>query len=183
MISSVEKKVAVALFYLASVCEYRIVGHTFGIHKSTVHNIVHEFILAVNKILLPQYIKMPLEAETIEIASFFEVSTHLPNIVGAIDGTHIPIKPPEDGHRDFINRKGWPSIILQGVVDSKYKFIDICVKNPGSAHDASVLAGSNLYQNINNLMPQVTFCLFLKMPKACFVIVTVKSYMLQLNSL
>ncbi|XP_030754128.1 protein ANTAGONIST OF LIKE HETEROCHROMATIN PROTEIN 1-like isoform X2 [Sitophilus oryzae] len=123
IISCVEKKVAVALFYLASVCEYRVVGHTFGIHKST-------------------YIKIPSEAEAIEIASYFERSTHLPNIIGAIDETHIPVRPPTEGHRDFINRKGWASIILQGVVDSKYRFWNICIKNPGSTHDASVLAGS-----------------------------------------
>lgn len=157
VISCVEKKVAVALFYLASTCEYRVVGHTFGIHKSTVHNIVHEFVLAVNQILLPRYIKMPSETEANETASLFVHSTHLPNIIGAIDGTHIPIKPPHEGHRDFINRKGWASIILQGVVDAKYQFIDICVKNPGATHDASVLAGSDLYKNIHNIIPKVGF--------------------------
>nr|CAI5852533.1 unnamed protein product [Callosobruchus analis] len=153
-ISSVEKKVAIALFYLASVCEYRVVGHTFGIHKSTVHNIVHEFVNAVNKVLLHRFIKMPTEAEAIEVASYFQQTTVLPNIIGAIDGTHIPIKPPRQGHRDFINRKGWASVILQGVVDAKYRFMDICVKNPGATHDASVLTGSDLFRNVHTTMPK-----------------------------
>ncbi|KYQ53661.1 hypothetical protein ALC60_04168 [Trachymyrmex zeteki] len=33
---SVEKQIAVALYKLASCSEYRVVGNTFGIHKSTV---------------------------------------------------------------------------------------------------------------------------------------------------
>jgi hypothetical protein len=32
---SVEKKIAVSLYKLASCCEYRVVGNVFGIHKST----------------------------------------------------------------------------------------------------------------------------------------------------
>nr|CAI5868545.1 unnamed protein product [Callosobruchus analis] len=89
--SSVEKKVAIALFYLASVSEYLV---------------------------------------AIEIASYVQQTTILPIISGAIDGTHIPIKPPRQGQRDFINRKEWALVILQAVVDAKYRFKDICVKNP-----------------------------------------------------
>nr|CAI5833901.1 unnamed protein product [Callosobruchus analis] len=98
---------------------------------------------------------MPTEAEAIEIASYFQQSTVLPNIIGAIDGTRIPIKPPRQGHRDFINRKGWASVILRGVVDAKYRFMDICVKNPGATHDASVLTGSDLFRNVHTTMPKV----------------------------
>nr|CAI5835660.1 unnamed protein product [Callosobruchus analis] len=45
----------------------------------------------------------------------------LPNFIGAIDGTHIPILPPKDGCRDFINRKGWPSYNVLAVVDNSYR--------------------------------------------------------------
>lgn len=115
---SVEKKVAVALYYLASCCEYRVVGNVFGIHKSTVWKCLHAVIEAINTILLHKWITMPDETECKVISSFYEDVTNIPQIIGALDGTHIPILPPFEGYRDYINRKGWSSIVLQAVVDS-----------------------------------------------------------------
>lgn len=60
---------------------------------------------------------MPDETEC-KVISFYKNLTNIPQIIGALDGTHIPILPPFEGYRDYINRKGWPSIVLQGVVDS-----------------------------------------------------------------
>ncbi|KAK5648019.1 hypothetical protein RI129_002911 [Pyrocoelia pectoralis] len=47
-------------------------------------------------------------------------------------------------------------MILQGVVDCHYQFLNICIKNPGSCHDAAVLTTSDLYRNIETLMPKDT---------------------------
>jgi hypothetical protein len=44
---------------------------------------------------------------------------------GAIDGCHIPIKAPENSYGDYLNRKGWHSLILQGVCDYKHVFTDL----------------------------------------------------------
>jgi len=49
---SVEKQIAVCLYFLASCCEYRVVGNNFGIHKSTVWKCVHRVIDAINKKLI-----------------------------------------------------------------------------------------------------------------------------------
>ncbi|KAL7878381.1 hypothetical protein AOLI_G00093550 [Acnodon oligacanthus] len=68
--------------------------------------------------------------------------------MGLVDGTHIPVLPAADGYKDFVNRKGWPSYLLQGVVDDKG-----CCKMPGSAHDATVLRQSELFQKAH-LLPK-----------------------------
>lgn len=152
---SVSKKVAVSLYYLASCCEYRIVANQFGIHKATVCKTIHEFVKATNKILIEKYLHFPNETEAITISSHFEQRSKIPNIIGFIDGTHIPILPPSKGYRDFVNRKGWPSLILQAVVDAEYKFIDISIKTTGRSHDSTALMNSYLYKNINDLIPKV----------------------------
>ena len=81
---------------------------------------------------------------------FFLTKWGVPQCVRAIDGCHIPISAPVDNHMDYYNRKGWYSMILQGLVDENYCFLDICVGWLGSAHDARVFAHSDLYGNITD---------------------------------
>ncbi|XP_032686452.1 protein ALP1-like [Odontomachus brunneus] len=152
---SVEKQVAVCLYFLSS-CEYRIVGNNFGIHKATVWKCIHKVIDAINAELMSSCITMPDKNECHKIATVFEKKTHIPQLIGAIDGTHVPILPPSDGYRDYINRKGWPSIILQAVVDHNYRFRNIYCGTPGSCHDAAVFQTSQLYKNYNLLIPEET---------------------------
>jgi len=47
-----QKAIAVIIFYLASCCEYRVVGNLFGIHKTSVWRCVHKVVKAINDILL-----------------------------------------------------------------------------------------------------------------------------------
>jgi len=141
---SVEKKVAIVIFKLLSCSEYRVVGNLFGVHKSTVHTCVYQFCKAINELLRPLH-KF--------IAQSIKLRTGMEQLIGAIDGTHIPILPPKIGFRDFVNRKGWPTMVLQGYVDNNYIFRHVTIKHPGSVHDATVLKDSNLYKNNETLIP------------------------------
>jgi hypothetical protein len=63
-----------------------------------------------------------------EIMDTFESRHGIPGIVGAIDGTHIPIAMPAtsvDGWKGYVNRKSWPSIIFQCVVDGDGNFRNV----------------------------------------------------------
>lgn len=55
-----------------------------------------------------------------------------------LDGSHIPISAPSENAENYINRKGYHSIILQGICDHKLRFIDIFTGMCGSVHDARV---------------------------------------------
>ena len=92
-----------------------------------------------------QHTKLPDLGEAQEIAGRNN-RAHVPQVFGALDGTHVPILPPAAGYQDFVNRKGWPSIILQALGDDKLIFRDLCVGAPGSAHDAAVFASSWLFR-------------------------------------
>ncbi|XP_011706178.1 PREDICTED: putative nuclease HARBI1, partial [Wasmannia auropunctata] len=71
-------------------------------------------------------------------------------VIGAIDGCHIPCKQPIGNANDFYNRKGFHSIILQGVCNHKGQFIDCYIGMPGRVHDARVFRRSPLFETLTN---------------------------------
>lgn len=172
---------AVALYKFASCAEYQVVGNIFGIHKSTVKKCLYRVVNAINNMMMADYLSNEFEA--VEIANNFEKIWHISQIIGCIDGLHIPILAPVDGYRDYVNRKGWLSYNLQAVADDKcrytnnayyfyiimflnhlcysyftiyiYKFRDICIRHPGNTHDAAVFKDSNLYKKVHTIIPQV----------------------------
>lgn len=146
---SVEKRVAVTLWCLATCSEYRTIAHLFGIARCTVCVIVHQTIDAIVRILLKTYINFPSGQHLKNTVADFEKKWNFP-CAGAIDGCHIPIRPPSLNHTDYYNRKGFYSVILQAVVDANYIFRDIYVGWPGSVHDARVFVNSALYRKANN---------------------------------
>ena len=76
----------------------------------------------------------------------FEEKDGFPQCAGAVDGTHIPIASPQHCPADHYNRKGWHSVIMQGVVDYHGLFTDIYVGWSGQVHDARVFSNSALYR-------------------------------------
>lgn len=97
------------------------------------------------------YIYMPELEEAILIAQRFELATGYPQAIGCIDGTHVAITPPEEGSKDFLNRKCYASYNIQAVCDDRMIFRDLCVKHPGSNHDAAVFRDSKLAEKIHQL--------------------------------
>ena len=71
----------------------------------------------------------------------------IPQVVGAINGTHIEILPPEgDNKVDYYSRKQKYTINTQAVVGANLVFLDIATGYPGSIHDARVLRTTSLYR-------------------------------------
>lgn len=84
---SVEEKVAVAIYRLANVSEYRCTGNLFGYHKSTICEWLHRFVKVLISELSYKLIKFPKSRESCEvIAQNFEEKYGIPQVVEAIDG-------------------------------------------------------------------------------------------------
>ena len=64
---------------------------------------------------------------------------------------------PLINHTDYYNRKGFYAVVIQTVVDYKYRFLDVYTGSPGSVHDTHVLAHSLLYKLgvDNKLLPNI----------------------------
>jgi len=85
----------------------------------------------------------------------------LSGVVGAIDGTHIPISKPKHFPIDYyyFKSRGY-TLNCQLVVDSDKRFLDLYLGMLGSTNDFCMLRRSSLYDMAmccNILDPQLTF--------------------------
>ena len=115
---TVEERVAVTVWKLATNIEYRTLASLFGLGRSTVGKIVLETCTILSTKLLSRYVHFPEGTRLHEVVDGFEVCWGFPQVAGAIDGTHIPIIRPQDNPSDYYNRKGFYSVVMQAVVDS-----------------------------------------------------------------
>jgi len=74
----------------------------------------------------------------------FDRFTDLPNVAGAIDGSHIPIKAPKESPADYYSRYQQYNVTIQGLVNDKMLFMDVAAGFPGSLHDARVCRNTSL---------------------------------------
>ncbi|XP_077507836.1 uncharacterized protein LOC144118947 [Amblyomma americanum] len=138
------KRVAIAIYRLATSAEERTVANVFGVSRSSVNNIVREFCDTMVEVLEPRYIKMPRTHELAEHLRQFAAVAGFPQGVGAVDGCHIEVCPPLEHAVDYHNYKGWYSTILLAVADHRYKFLYTNSGSPGRNHDAAVFEVSRL---------------------------------------
>ena len=147
---SVEIRVAVTLWRLATNVEYRTIAGLFGLGRSTVGEIVLDTCEVITRMLTHKYVRIPQGNSLQEVIDGFEGRTGFPQVVGAIDGTHIPILRPQHSASDYYNRKGFYSIIMQAVVDFRGLFMDVNIGWPGKVHDARVFANSSFFKKGSN---------------------------------
>nr|XP_028576340.1 protein ANTAGONIST OF LIKE HETEROCHROMATIN PROTEIN 1-like [Podarcis muralis] len=95
---SVEKRVGIALWKLATTECYRSVAAHFGVGRSTVGEVFIEVCLAIEKLLFRKVVALEDPKEV--MAGFEEMG--FPSCVGVMDRTHIPIictVPKGDQHQ------------------------------------------------------------------------------------
>ncbi|KAG6555766.1 hypothetical protein Mapa_003006 [Marchantia paleacea] len=149
----VKQRVAVCIWRLATGEPLRLVSKRFGLGISTCHKLILEVCAAINDVLLPKYVQWPGEERVHEVMEDFESVSGIPNVVGSMYTTHIPIIAPKINVGAYFNKRHTDrnqktsySITLQGVVDIRGSFTDVCIGWPGSMSDDRVLENSALYQ-------------------------------------
>ena len=116
---TVEKRIAVAIWRLSTGNLYRATSKVFGIGLSTACKLLDEFYSAVFH-LAPQFISFPKNGrETAREIQKFRVFTEclIPQVVGAIDGTHVEIICPDsDSKVDYYSRTQKYTVNTQAAV-------------------------------------------------------------------
>ena len=87
--------------------------------------------------LRPTYLTFPTGIAAKESAAEYKKLCGVPNIVVAVDGSHVKMRKPGNRFQHvYCNRKSTHSFNNQVCVTGKRKFGDCSVGYPGSMHDA-----------------------------------------------
>ena len=151
----VRKQISLVVYRLAQGLFCKAMDDLYGYGQFT----LRKYTLIICKVLSPQdglfrrYIHTPTGHRLTDTIRKFCDIIGLPNIVGAIDGTHIPLScKPQRGLTpmpcNFFNRKKFHSVLLQAVCDSERFFWNVCARQPRGIHDAVQFAWSGLYAQL-----------------------------------
>ena len=143
----VQVKVAVSIIRLASGNSMQCIVDLYKIGLSSSQQAISQFCGAIKKILLRKFISWPGPATMDRYVQEFQDLHQIPYVVGAIDGSHIPIIAPRLHAADYYNRKGFHSLLLQGVVSAKCLFWDFDIGWAGSMHDANLWSRTEIGQH------------------------------------
>ena len=108
--------------------EYQTIAHLFGIARLIVCEIVHETCHCIVDVLMKDYIKYPYTNRLNCVVYEVKIKCGVPRCFSGVDGRHVPISAPSHLHTDYY----WFSMLIQGLVDANYHFLDVCVGWPGS---------------------------------------------------
>uniref|UniRef100_A0A9J7Y7K9 Putative nuclease HARBI1 n=1 Tax=Cyprinus carpio carpio TaxID=630221 RepID=A0A9J7Y7K9_CYPCA len=131
--------VCIALRFFASGTFLYTIGDGENLVKSAVCRAIRKVYLALKQFLgvflvFPSHLRPQVAKQ-----NFFAIAG-FPNVIGAIDCTHIPIKaPPGPNEGDFVNRKGVHSVNVWCV--TLFHITNVEAKWPGSVHDSRIFRG------------------------------------------
>ena len=155
----VELLVAVAVWRLAHGSTLKLVASQFDIGEATVD--------AASWLVLPYIARTyrkewiaglwpDTEAKRRVAAKFYRerIGCRMNDVVGCIDGTHIPVSPPSGMHPEaFFCFKQFYSMLFLHVCDHFRRHMYIAGAIPGAAGDNTILAQSTLYHQLTARVP------------------------------
>lgn len=138
-----EQRLMVFLHWIGTNSFYHEIADQHSIHKSTVCRIVHE----VSDLLFElrnDFLRWPDDPEV--VAEQFYRIARIPNVFGAIDGTHVLMHPSNEDEPDFINRHQTHSFNCLVVAGADLRILYADCNNPGRLHDSNILRLSSLWR-------------------------------------
>jgi hypothetical protein len=135
----VQKIVAVALRRLATGDSLVVIGDMFGIAESTASRVVWSFVKALCK-KRQNHLRWPQgDDELIRVKKGFAAKHGLPQVCGAIDCSHIRLDLPRNEKAlDWYDKDQNYSMVVQAIVDSEMRFLDVFAGLPGCLSDAQI---------------------------------------------
>ncbi|XP_066600070.1 putative nuclease HARBI1 [Prorops nasuta] len=143
----------VVLRFYATGSFFLSVADYCGISETSAQLFVHKVSEAIAS-LSTEFIKFPSNSDEISKIQQgnFNISGFI-RVIGAIDCFHVRIKSFGGENSElFRNRKGYFSINVQAIVNSRLEFIDLVARWPGSTHDSTIFDNSRIKAQFENNM-------------------------------
>ncbi|XP_048845582.1 putative nuclease HARBI1 [Brienomyrus brachyistius] len=144
----VQLQVLTTLGFLATGTYQRELADRSGISQPTMSSFIPQVVAGINR-LSSQHIKFPCGVDVqANIKTQFAAMSGFPNVIGAIDCTHIAIKAPSENEATFLNKKQFYSINVQLICDANMVLTNVVARWPGSTHDALILQKSSVGRSL-----------------------------------
>jgi hypothetical protein len=121
-----------------------------GISRPSASIIVIETCEGIKKLLGPLVFQRLILTRMKQVVVEFESLYGIPYILGAIDGSHIPIIAPSIDPASYYCRKGFYSVLFQGVMDCQCKFWYYDFGWAESIHDWSLFQKNKIRKKLMN---------------------------------
>ncbi|KAJ1197532.1 hypothetical protein NDU88_001389 [Pleurodeles waltl] len=131
------------LHFLASGSFQTTVAMASGISQPMFSNVLSRVLSALLK-HIRSYIVFSQVEDLPTVKGDFYALGHIPNIIGAIDGTHVAFVPPHRSEQVYRNPKSYHSMNVQMVCLADQYISHVNAKFHGSVHDAYILRNSSI---------------------------------------
>ena len=126
---STEFQIVSFLYYISDKAISRKTANAFGISRGSASLIIRKVSKAVVELLGKDYMELPETVAGVEYLTQKFLEHHgFPQCIGAIDGTHIPIRQSNQNYADCISRKAATSINAQALCDNRCYFLDVVIE-------------------------------------------------------
>ena len=113
---SLGKRAGLTLYYLKDQGAYSMTCNAFGCSNATISLCVNEVCNIITNYLGPMFIKYPVTQGEVQSAiDGFLQKSGFPQVIGCIDGTHIPIRQPSVNAHDYFSYKMKHTINCQAI--------------------------------------------------------------------
>ncbi|KAJ1099177.1 hypothetical protein NDU88_004281 [Pleurodeles waltl] len=131
------------LHFLASGSFQSTVAISSGMSQPMFSKVLSRVLSALMK-YMRSYIVFPEVGDLATVKGDFYALGHIPNIIGAIDGTHVALVPPRGSEQVYRNRKSYHSMNVQVFCLADQYISHVNAKFPGSVHDAYIMRNSSI---------------------------------------
>ncbi len=122
---------------------YHVTRDVLGPSQSTVCRVIKRVSNAIVNVLEQDYVKFPTNLRD-DVDRFHEIAG-MPNVIGAVDGTHVRVMPPSTDEGAYVNRHHLHSLNVMIVSSANHNISFVSSKCPGGWHDSRVLRMSSLW--------------------------------------